>query len=139
MDEMDKAMLDTILFLLVDKRAKEQELCLYLGLQKSTMTKWKTGQNKSYKKRIKEISEFFDMNEADFYEILYAQDQASALNDVKVRKRLGLTDAQIRENMRRAKEREKNTAVVILPNGERRRIEMRKLLKVMEEEDNETH
>ena len=52
MDEMDKAMLDTILFLLVNKRAKEQELCSYLGLQKSTMTKWKTGQNKSYKKRI---------------------------------------------------------------------------------------
>lgn len=139
MDEMDKAMLDTILFLLVNKRAKEQELCSYLGLQKSTMTKWKTGQNKSYKKRIKEISEFFDMKEADFYEILYAQDQASALNDVKVRKRLGLTDAQIKENMRRAKEREENTAIVILPNGERRRIDMRKLLKVMEEEDNETH
>ena len=139
MDEMDKAMLDTILFLLVNKRAKEQELCSYLGLQKSTMTKWKTGQNKSYKKRIKEISEFFDMKKADFYEILYAQDQASALNDVKVRKRLGLTDAQIKENMRRAKEREENTAIVILPNGERRRIDMRKLLKVMEEEDNETH
>ena len=79
------------------------------------------------------------MKEADFYEILYAQDQASALNDVKVRKRLGLTDAQIKENMRRAKEREENTAIVILPNGERRRIDMRKLLKVMEEEDNETH
>ena len=54
--------LTRILMLLNEKHIQQKELSDYLGLSKCTMTGWKNGNNKSYKKHLPKIAEFFGVS-----------------------------------------------------------------------------
>ena len=54
--------LDKILQLLKSKGIKQKELSDYLSLSPNIFTEWKAGRNKSYKKYLPQIAEFFDVS-----------------------------------------------------------------------------
>lgn len=56
------AVLTRILALLDERHIQQKELSNYLGLSKCAMTGWKNGNNKSYKKHLPKIAEFFNVS-----------------------------------------------------------------------------
>lgn len=48
--------------LLKEQNKKQKDLTDYLGITKNSFTNWKSGQNKSYKKYIPQIAEFFGVS-----------------------------------------------------------------------------
>ena len=51
-----------ILTLLDEKNLQQKDLSDYLGLSKNTITGWKNGNNRSYKKYLPQIAEFFGVS-----------------------------------------------------------------------------
>lgn len=54
--------LNKIVELLKENKRTQQELMVYLGLEKSTFSSWKSGKSKSYTKYIDKIAEFFNVS-----------------------------------------------------------------------------
>ena len=54
--------LNKILSLLDEKKLQQKDLSDFLGLSKNTMTGWKNGNNKSYKKHLPKIAEFLGVS-----------------------------------------------------------------------------
>lgn len=51
-----------IFYLLENRKIEQKELADYLGTNKQTITDWKRGKTKSYKKNIDKIAEFFGVS-----------------------------------------------------------------------------
>lgn len=58
---MDKV-LSNILVLIGNERGAKTKFCEYLNLPSSIIGDWKSGRNKSYKKRLPEIADYFDVS-----------------------------------------------------------------------------
>lgn len=54
--------LSNILQLMKEKNIEQKELSDHLGLSKNTVTGWKNGNNKSYKKHLPKIAEFLGVS-----------------------------------------------------------------------------
>ena len=74
--------LDKISALLKEQKKTQKDLMDYLGLEKSTYTTWKSSKsrNKSYKKYIKEIAQFFNVS-ADYLLGTEQDDNIKAYDD----------------------------------------------------------
>lgn len=57
--------LSRILFILQSNNIEQKELCDFLQISNSVFSDWKSGRNKSYKKRISEIAQFLNVS-ADY-------------------------------------------------------------------------
>ena len=57
--------LDKILSLLTEKGIQQKTFAENIGVTKHTITDWKNGRSKSYKKYIEKIADFFDVS-ADY-------------------------------------------------------------------------
>ncbi len=70
--------LDKVSELLKQQNKKQIDLTNYLGVSKNVFTDWKSGRNKSYRKYIPQIAEFFNVS-ADY--ILGTEQQNPSLTD----------------------------------------------------------
>lgn len=61
---MDRTV-EKILLLLKTRGKQQKDLVEYLGINKQSVSDWKTGKTKSYSKYIKEISEFLNVSIED--------------------------------------------------------------------------
>lgn len=59
---MNNITVERILMLLEKKNVDQKDLAAYLGTNKQTITDWKSGKTKSYKKSIDRIAEFFGVS-----------------------------------------------------------------------------
>lgn len=60
----DNPVVERIILLLVRGKKTQQDLCDYLGIEKSAFTKWKSGKSQSYKIHIAKIAEYLGVSEA---------------------------------------------------------------------------
>ena len=58
---MDKT-LELIIDLIGPKHGATKELAEYLGITPNVVTNWKNGSNKSYRKYLKEIADYFEVS-----------------------------------------------------------------------------
>lgn len=65
--------IDKIIDLLKQNKTPQQELADYLGINKSVISAWKSGDNKSYNKYIPQIAQFFNVPTSYFYDTLYPE------------------------------------------------------------------
>ena len=64
-DGVNMDTLSRILFILQSNNIEQKELCDFLQISNSVFSDWKSGRNKSYKKRISEIAQFLNVS-ADY-------------------------------------------------------------------------